>query len=72
MRTTWGVVKISGSLIPSLQKLYEGTTCKGLVSLVALDIFLRRRTTASAEEFILLPLLDPVFLDLVLVLSTGI
>ena len=72
MLTTWGVVKISGSLIPSLINLHEGTTCKGLVSLVSLYLFLRIRTAAAAEEFILLPLFDPDFIDLALVLSIDI
>ena len=68
MHTIWGVVKISGSLLPSLRNLHEGTTSQGLVYLVALDLFLRRLTADKAEEFILLPLLDPDFLDLALVL----
>ena len=71
MRTTWGVVKILGSLLPFFRNILEGTTCQGLVSLVDSDLFLRRQTAAAAEE-VLLPLLDPDFLDLAMVLSTGI
>ena len=71
MRTTWGVVNISGSLIPFIRKLLKGTTCQVLVALVAPDLILRRRTAAAAEE-VLLPLIDPDFLDLELVLFTGI
>ena len=69
MRTTRGVVNISGSLLPFLG--LEGTTCQGLVALVAPDFIIRRRTAAAAEE-VLLPLLKPDLLNLALVLLTGI
>ena len=72
MRTTWGFAKISGTLLPFLINLHEGTTLQGLVSLVALDLFLRKRTAAAAEEFILPRLLDTDFLDLALAFYTGI
>ena len=73
MHTTWGVVKISGSLLPSLRNLHEGTTRTGLVSLVALDLLFRRRNDAAAvEKFIILPMLDTDFIDHAMVLSTGI
>ena len=55
MRTTRGVVKILGSLLPFIR--LEGTTYQGLVALVAPDIIFRRRTAAAAEE-VLFPLLD--------------
>ena len=71
MRTIWGVVNISGSLLLFLRKLPEGTTCQVLFALVAPDLIFRRRTSDTAEE-ILLPLLDDDFLDLALVLFTGI
>ena len=64
MRTTWGVVKISGSLFPSLRKLHEVTMCQGLVSLVALYLFLRIQMYDAAKEFIILPLLDPIVIPL--------
>ena len=71
MRTTWGFVNISGSLLPFLRKLLEGTTCQCLVTLVAPDLILRRRTAAFSEE-VLFPLIDPDLLNLALVLFTGI
>ena len=69
MRTAQGVVNISGSLLPFLG--LEGTACQGLVALVAPDFIIRRKTAAAAEE-VLLPLLDTDFLNLALVLLTGI
>ena len=51
MRTTRGVVNISGSLLPFLG--LEGTACQGMVSLVAPYFIIRRRTADVAEEFLL-------------------
>ena len=69
MRTTRGVVNISGYLLPFLG--LEGTACQGLVALVAPDFIIRRQTAAAAEE-VLLPLLNSDLLNLALVLLTGI
>ena len=71
MHTTWGFVKILGSLLPFLRKLFEGTTCQVLVALVAPDLILRRQPAAAVEE-VILHLLDPDFLNLALVLFTGV
>ena len=69
MRTTHGVVNISGSLLPFLR--LDGTTCQGLIALVATDLIFIRLTAAASEE-VLLPLLDSDLLNLALVLITGI
>ena len=69
MRTTRGVVNISGSLLPFLG--LEGTTFQGLVALVAPDFITQRRTAAAAEE-VLLPLLKSDLFNLALVLLTSI
>ena len=69
MRTTRGLVNISGFLLPFLG--FEGTACQGLVSLVANDFIFRRQSAAAAEEY-LLPLLNSDVLNLAMVLLTGI
>ena len=70
MRTTWGFVNISGSLLLFIRKILEETTCQGLVALVAPGLILRRRPAAAAGD-VLFPLLDPDLLDLALFLFTG-
>ena len=69
MRTTQGVVNISGSLLPFLG--LEGTACQVMVALVDPDFIFQRRTAAAAEE-VLLPLLNSDLFNLALVLLTGI
>ena len=69
MRTTLGVVNISGSLLPFL--ILEGTTWQGLFALFAPDLIFRRQTAAAAEE-VLPPLFDSDIFNLALVLLTGI
>ena len=69
MRTTQGVVNISGPLLPFL--VLEGTACQGLVALVAPDLIFRRRTADDVEE-VLLPLPNSDIFNLALVLIAGI
>ena len=69
MRTNRGVVTISGSLLSFLR--LDGTTCQGLVALVAPDLIFRRQTAAAAEE-VLIPLIDSDLFNLALVLLTSI
>ena len=67
MRTTRGVVNISGSILLFLE--LEGIACQGLVALVAPDFIFRRRIAAAAEE-VLLNLLNSDLFNLALVLLT--